>query len=368
MADTNIAGLPSGAAITDTDLFAGSDAGSGTLVKKSGAQLKTYMSVITAPTGGSTVGARTVGFDVTSGNGPFDVGGRYTKSQGAKAGLDVEGPYNGGRLARFWNRNWSATYSGNYPDIPTYIGDRGQIVTQAWVTISGTFTGTGDDCEITQPTNDTYMLGIWSDIGDAAIAVRASVATGSYLLQGFDSAGHYRFRLNADGTLAWGTSSTKASEDVSLSRIAGPGLKLSGSIALTNNSALQWYKADGTTLINLLQVDSSNNVNLGSASLGGHWQITPATGKEFRIYNSAFSKYLVRIAESALTFQSDCSIRPGSSVVASLPSAASAGAGATYYASNGRKSGEGAGAGTGIPVWSDGTSWRTYYDNTVAAA
>jgi hypothetical protein len=54
--------------------------------------------------------------------------------------------------------------------------------------------------------------------------------------------------------------------------------------------------------------------------------------------------------------------------VAGLLAAATAGAGAQSYASNGRKSGEGAGAGTGIPVWCDGTNWRTYYDNTIAAA
>lgn len=54
--------------------------------------------------------------------------------------------------------------------------------------------------------------------------------------------------------------------------------------------------------------------------------------------------------------------------VANLPTASSAGQGAVAYASNARKSGEGTGAGTGIPVWCDGTNWRTYYDNTVAAA
>ena len=32
-----------------------------------------------------------------------------------------------------------------------------------------------------------------------------------------------------------------------------------------------------------------------------------------------------------------------------------------------RKSGEGGGAGTGVPVWDDGTDWRTFYDNSVAA-
>jgi len=55
--------------------------------------------------------------------------------------------------------------------------------------------------------------------------------------------------------------------------------------------------------------------------------------------------------------------------VASLPTTGiGVGNGSIAYASNGRKSGEGAGAGTGIPVWFDGTNWKTFYDNTTAAA
>lgn len=56
----------------------------------------------------------------------------------------------------------------------------------------------------------------------------------------------------------------------------------------------------------------------------------------------------------------------GSYAVASLPAAGTAGR--IAYASNGRKSGEGAAAGTGCPVWDDGTNWKTFYDNTTVAA
>ncbi|HIE0170411.1 TPA: hypothetical protein ACXI8G_000952 [Serratia marcescens] len=42
--------------------------------------------------------------------------------------------------------------------------------------------------------------------------------------------------------------------------------------------------------------------------------------------------------------------------------------GAEAYATNGRRAGEGAGAGSGCPVWFDGTYWRTYYDNSIVAA
>lgn len=38
------------------------------------------------------------------------------------------------------------------------------------------------------------------------------------------------------------------------------------------------------------------------------------------------------------------------------------------YATNGRRSGETAGNGTGCPVWSDGTNWRTFYDNSIVSA
>jgi hypothetical protein len=58
-------------------------------------------------------------------------------------------------------------------------------------------------------------------------------------------------------------------------------------------------------------------------------------------------------------------VRLPSYVVASLPAAA---AGDTAFASNGRKSGEGAGAGTGVQVYYDGTAWRACdTSNTVAA-
>jgi len=52
-------------------------------------------------------------------------------------------------------------------------------------------------------------------------------------------------------------------------------------------------------------------------------------------------------------------------LVSKLPTGS---AGAVTLALNGRKSGEGAGAGTGCPVWWDGSIWRTFYDNSQVAA
>lgn len=42
--------------------------------------------------------------------------------------------------------------------------------------------------------------------------------------------------------------------------------------------------------------------------------------------------------------------------------------GRVYYCTDCRKSGEGAGAGTGCPVWDDGSDWLNFYDNGVAAS
>lgn len=69
-----------------------------------------------------------------------------------------------------------------------------------------------------------------------------------------------------------------------------------------------------------------------------------------------------RITSSG-SIQSIAPISPGAYTVANLPAPASLPVGAHAYATNGRRAGEGAGAGTGIPVWSDGSKWRTFYDN-----
>lgn len=75
-----------------------------------------------------------------------------------------------------------------------------------------------------------------------------------------------------------------------------------------------------------------------------------------------------RLAADATSFRPSGPIKSVSVAVASLPAAATVGFGTIHFATNGRKAGEGSGAGTGVPVWSDGTSWRTFYDNAAVAA
>lgn len=67
---------------------------------------------------------------------------------------------------------------------------------------------------------------------------------------------------------------------------------------------------------------------------------------------------------SASTVGMDKPLTPKSYTVATLPAVASG----IAFASDGRKSGEGGGAGTGVPVYFNATVWRTFYDNTTVQA
>lgn len=62
------------------------------------------------------------------------------------------------------------------------------------------------------------------------------------------------------------------------------------------------------------------------------------------------------------------SVRPPQFTVAALPVASAAGNGAIAFATNGRKGGEAAAAGTGTPVFSNGTIWLCYYNNLQVTA
>jgi hypothetical protein len=80
----------------------------------------------------------------------------------------------------------------------------------------------------------------------------------------------------------------------------------------------------------------------------------------------SFADFQVAGASKYRIDYSGCPIPP-TFTVSTLPTASTVTRGLAF-ASNGRKSGEGAAAGTGCLVWSDGTNWRTFYDNSVVAA
>jgi hypothetical protein len=295
------------------------------------------------------------------------------------------------------------------------------------------------------------MLGIWSDIDAAGLVVRASPAPGSYNFQGMDKLGKYTFRINANGSLAWGSSSVKDAEDTFLTRTSAGRLTLTGTapaFVIANNGGIVGTTTGGTEVL-VMQIDNGNNFNIGSATLTGHMQITPGVGRSLRFLNAATTAYLLYMDEATrktafgtndlsggfhtiydgtpATGDTTVAIRDGAARPARLRFGSSAGtydvgfardaagvlavtdstttltnyrdvkarnhivaggvlqnasytvttlpppggstapAGSTAYASDARKGGEGPGAGTGIPVWSDGTNWRTYYDNTIVA-
>jgi len=54
--------------------------------------------------------------------------------------------------------------------------------------------------------------------------------------------------------------------------------------------------------------------------------------------------------------------------VALLPTGANAVEGQVAFATNGRRTGQGGGAGTGVPVYWSNAAWRVFFDDTAVAA
>ncbi|EME1468081.1 hypothetical protein H3H12_24905 [Serratia marcescens] len=113
--------------------------------------------------------------------------------------------------------------------------------------------------------------------------------------------------------------------------------------------------AGPSAAVNLILEDSSGSQSVisGGGSVSGIAFSTPGASQGVKVTNAG-----------GLTSIRD--LTPGNFLVAELP--AGENKGAFVYARNARKAGESAGSGTGCPVYWDGSSWRTFYDNSVAAA
>lgn len=107
----------------------------------------------------------------------------------------------------------------------------------------------------------------------------------------------------------------------------------------------------GATIINL--GNSTADTKIISFSDGRHYY--DAAGNTFRSANGATTFGTIDGNGFGLP----------AFTVANLPAA---GDGRLAFATNGRKTGEGAGAGTGIPVYRDGGNWYRFADDSVAAA
>jgi hypothetical protein len=143
---------------------------------------------------------------------------------------------------------------GGWPPAPTsprlYINDGGGFYSQAWVIISGNYTGSGDSLTINPPSADATMLSLWADV-QTAMQTRVWLGTnGGRHWTALDSNGNYVLSVEEYGNIGWAGSSATYAMDTSLSRIGAAELAIgngaandfSGTLKLTNLTF-----ADGTT-------------------------------------------------------------------------------------------------------------------------
>lgn len=109
----------------------------------------------------------------------------------------------------------------------TYIDSGGAFYTNAWMVISGALSDyTIAAPDVLHPTNDSFMLGIWSDVDGPALVVRPSLTDGEATVATMDAGGNYRFAILPDGSLVFSDATsqqfTTSAWDTVLHRV-GPG-------------------------------------------------------------------------------------------------------------------------------------------------
>ncbi|HTY56096.1 MAG TPA: capsid cement protein [Candidatus Binataceae bacterium] len=84
----------------------------------------------------------------------------------------------------------------------TYINDGGAIYSNAWMVISGALSDYSIPApEVLHPTEDTFMVGVWSDVDGPAMVVRPSLGAGEGVVTTMDAAGNYRLAILPDGSM-----------------------------------------------------------------------------------------------------------------------------------------------------------------------
>lgn len=210
--------------------------------------------------------------------------------------------------------------------------------------------------------------------GNANVNINAPTGTNAFMRLQINSANVVQWRTNgaSQGLLDCDDLRFRALSGTERMKLDSGGLTIASGFTLTvtsdltvnGNTALGNASGDTTTITGSATISNGLAVT-GTLSCTGNASLGDASGDVCAITGSATisNGLAVTGASTATTI-----LKAGSFTVATLPSAATSGAGAHAYASNGRKAGEGGGAGTGIPVWSDASNWKTYYDNTTAAA
>lgn len=141
------------------------------------------------------------------------------------------------------------TLVGNQQVRRSFFNDSGAFYSNSWAVISGTTSNAGTAYQYPLfPTNDSFMLGLWSDITGPALVLRPNATSHpDPTLGSQDNYGNYRMAIFPDGTLQFagpgstsggffgaGTPFAQTSFDTVLHRV-GPGqLRTEGSFSATS--------------------------------------------------------------------------------------------------------------------------------------
>lgn len=168
------------------------------------------------------------------------------------------------------------------------------------------------------------------------------------------------FGVNAGLTNSTGTSNVFFGEISGFFNTTGSANTFIGLKAGYNNTT-----GSNNTIIGSLNFDvtatTGNNNTLIGTGLAGYGNITGTV----IISDGANTKNIV--ADSA-SFRTTAPVRPPQYTVALLPVASTAGVGAVAFATNGRNAAEAASAGTGCPVYSNGGTWKCFYNSLTVTA
>jgi hypothetical protein len=148
-----------------------------------------------------------------------------------------------------------------------------------------------------------------------------------------------------------------------------------------NGATLRFFRTTNSTTFAALQVCRGNNTNTVNAQIAGRGESwvcslggTFGVGQQPNSSGALLQPTSLFVGTAAATnpgtgnIQAAGWIKPVSDTVANLAALTSVPFGAISVATNGRKQGQSAGNGTGVPVWFDGTIWRTFYDNSQVQA
>lgn len=123
-------------------------------------------------------------------------------------------------MAKFYRRDLTG---GSLPanwSLGSYINSQGAWYTNAWMVISGHPEVSADAdgvYNLTHPTSDSFMLGIYGDVLGPQIVTRGGTGASQFAAIDDDS-GNFIFELRHDGVLAFGDSATRAGLDATLYR------------------------------------------------------------------------------------------------------------------------------------------------------